>query len=125
MKEKNSDSFEILDVNAEEYRGTSNSLPRPVLVIKHCEKLQRYFFQIKVENFIGSCNKTIQGKNSLYNLFDSKTQKLTVKFLCLLEMKAQVRFSDHSLSDARKNVHFTFLHYTFADPRENFQPYLT
>lgn len=122
MKEKNSDSFEILDVNAEEYRGTSNSLPRPVLVIKHCEKLQTYFFQIEVVNFIGSCKKTIQGKNSIYNLFNNLTQKLTVLCLSSPELTAQVMFSDHFLSNVCPSVYFTFS--TSPDPPDPFQPNL-
>lgn len=70
-KEKNSDSFHKIDANAQEYKGTSNSLPRPVLVIKQCEKLQTNSFQIEAQNFIGSCKKIIQGKNLIYmyNIF--------------------------------------------------------
>lgn len=67
IKEKNSDSFKIIDTNAEEFRGTSNSLSGPVLVIKQCEKLQTHLFQIEVQNFIGSCEKTIQGENLKFN----------------------------------------------------------
>lgn len=78
-KKKNSDSFQKIDANAHEYRGTSNSLPRPVLVIKQCEKLQTNSFQIEVQNFIGNCKKTIQGKKLIYNIFNHSTQKLTLK----------------------------------------------
>lgn len=73
IKEKNSDSFKIIDANAEEFRGTSNSLPCPVLVIKQCDKLQTHSFQIEVHNFIGSCKKIIQGENLKYILLQLNT----------------------------------------------------
>lgn len=34
IKEKDGYAFEILDDNADEYKGSLNSLPHPVLVIK-------------------------------------------------------------------------------------------
>lgn len=59
MQETNSDSFKVIDIHAAEYKGTSDTLPNPVLVIKQSEQLQTHCFQIEVQNFIGSCKKTI------------------------------------------------------------------
>lgn len=61
MAEKNNNSFEVIDVSVEDYKGTSNSLPHPVLVINHSKQLQTHLFQIEVRNFIGSCKKIIPG----------------------------------------------------------------
>lgn len=64
MKEKNGDEFKLIDANDEDYKGTSNSLPNPVLVVKQKDKLANYCFEIEVQNFIGSCKKTIPGKTN-------------------------------------------------------------
>lgn len=64
----NSDSFKVIDINAAEYKGTSNTLPNPVLVIKQSEQLQTHCFQIEVQNFIGSRKKTITGDTNPLNL---------------------------------------------------------
>lgn len=62
LKEANDDSFKILDVNSEDYGGTLNTLPNPVLVIRQSEQLQTHCFQIEVQNFIDNCKKILQGK---------------------------------------------------------------
>lgn len=59
VTDNNSDTFTTLDENAEEYRGTSNSIPNPVLVIKRKEQLKNNIFQIEVHNLIGSRRKKI------------------------------------------------------------------
>lgn len=61
IKVKDDDAFEFLDVNAEEYRGSQNSLPHPVLVVKNTENLKTHIFQIEVHNFIGSSRRVITG----------------------------------------------------------------
>lgn len=58
IKEKNGDEFEPIDVNMENFKGTSNSLPNPVLIIRQLDELEKYCFQIEVRNFIGSCKRT-------------------------------------------------------------------
>lgn len=65
IKDKNSVSFEAIDVNDEKYSGTSNSLPSPVLVVKQTDELETCFFQIEVQNFIGSSKSIIPGKKAL------------------------------------------------------------
>lgn len=62
MKRNNDDSFKPVDVNADEFRGTLNTLPHPVLVIKQKKQLEIYRFNIEVDNFVGSCRKGIAGK---------------------------------------------------------------
>lgn len=59
IKEKSSIKFNQLDTNAVQYKGTSSSLPHPVLVIKHEDIQEKYCFQIEVGNFIGSRKKII------------------------------------------------------------------
>lgn len=61
VKEKEYDSFKEIDINADDYKGTSISLPYPVLVVKKSEQLQTSCFQIEVRNYIGSCKKSIRG----------------------------------------------------------------
>lgn len=60
-REKNSDKFQPINVNAEEFKGSSCSFPHPVLVVKQREQLENSTFQIKIKNFIGTCKKTIHG----------------------------------------------------------------
>lgn len=66
MKKNDEDEFSLIDVNVAEYKGTSNSLPCPVLVVTKKELLENQRFHIKVENFIGSTIKEIFGKNKSY-----------------------------------------------------------
>lgn len=61
IKEKDGYAYEILDVNADEYKGSLNSLPHPVLVIKQTERLKTHCFKIDVHNFIGTCSRIISG----------------------------------------------------------------
>lgn len=60
-REKNGDRFQLINVNAEEFKGSSCLFPHPVLVIKQRKQLENFTFQIKIKNFIGTCKKTIQG----------------------------------------------------------------
>lgn len=62
VKRNGQDMFSLIDANDPEYEGTSNSLHRPVLVVKKKELLENHFFHIKVDNFIGSSIKEIFGK---------------------------------------------------------------
>lgn len=64
IKEKSSIKFNQLDTNAVKFKGTSSSLPHPVLVIKHEDMQEKYCFQIEVGNFIGSRKKIIPGSIS-------------------------------------------------------------
>lgn len=49
-------------VNAEEYKGTTNSLPDPVLVLNNRNELKNNSYQITVTNFVGST--VLLGKNN-------------------------------------------------------------
>lgn len=62
VKKNDEDEFTFIDVNIAEYKGTSNSLPCPILVITKKELLENQSFHIKVENSIGSTIKNILGK---------------------------------------------------------------
>lgn len=71
VKGKDDDIFKLVDVNAEEYKGTSNSLPCPVLVVKKKEQLQNKRFHIEVDNFVGSRTTEISGrKNPFASVFE-------------------------------------------------------
>lgn len=65
MMENGSETFEPINVNAAEYKGTSNTYPHPVLVIKHVEKMENCSFAIKVKNLIGQAKKRIPGNEEL------------------------------------------------------------
>lgn len=61
-KKKNEEGcFTPIDVNTEEYKGTSNSLPHPVLVVNSKKHLEDNCFLIEVSNFVGSTKETISG----------------------------------------------------------------
>lgn len=70
IKEKSSETFIPIDENADEFEGTSNTLPHPVLVVNPKTDLTDYCFQIEVRNFIGSCKKITPGKS--YNSISSE-----------------------------------------------------
>lgn len=61
IKENNTDTFEPINVSAAEYKGTSDTFPHPVLVIKHLEKLDYCIFEIEVKNRIGEVKREISG----------------------------------------------------------------
>lgn len=48
------DCLEPIDVNAEEYRGSTNCLPHPVLALRGKDQLKKKCFKLKVTNFVGS-----------------------------------------------------------------------
>ncbi|XP_062598996.1 uncharacterized protein LOC134260459 [Saccostrea cucullata] len=60
-KNKDNDEYTPIDVNLEEYKGTSNSLPSPVLVIRTAQS-HDHAFKIEAQNFIGTGTKKIPGK---------------------------------------------------------------
>lgn len=64
-KNNDDNSFTPVDVNAEYYKGTSNSLPCPVLVFKQKQKELTQFFRIAVTNSVGTSYKMIQGNIKL------------------------------------------------------------
>lgn len=64
-KNNDDNSFTPVDVNAEDYKGTSNSLPCPVLVFKQKQKELTQCFQIAVTNLVGTSYKMIQGNIEL------------------------------------------------------------
>lgn len=47
------ETFEPINVNAVEYKGSTNTFPHPVLVIKHLEKMENCSFKLEVKNLIG------------------------------------------------------------------------
>lgn len=63
VKRKNDKAFTPVDVTDEDYKGTANSLPCPVLVVKQKNLLESQDFIIEVHNFVGSTTKDISGKN--------------------------------------------------------------
>lgn len=78
-KEKNGDTVQLINVNAEEYKGSSCSLTHPVLVVKQRELLEHFNFQIEVRSFVGTCTKTIQGKIKVFLYRSLKTKNQVSK----------------------------------------------
>lgn len=59
-KGKNKDVYTPIDCNEEDYKGTLNIIPHPVLVVKKSH-LENYNYQIEVTNFFGCTVKQISG----------------------------------------------------------------
>lgn len=57
-----SETFQPLNVNAEEYKGTSSLFPHPVLIIQHIERQKSCVFELEVKNRIGRATKQMQGE---------------------------------------------------------------
>lgn len=72
VKRNGHEKFSLIDVNDPEYKGTSNSLHCPVLVVEKKEQLENQCFHIKVDNFIGSSIEDIFGKN-IISCFSQKS----------------------------------------------------
>lgn len=68
IKKTNDDTFSSLNCNAEEFKGTTNVLPHPVLVVKQ-RNLGEYCFKIKAMNFIGNTEMVIPGNVFTKSLF--------------------------------------------------------
>lgn len=82
MMGNNSETFEPINVNAAEYKGTLNTFPHPVLVIKHVEKMENYSFEIEVKNLIGKVKKKIQGNKELFKNVPFINVKLLNAHVC-------------------------------------------
>lgn len=92
LKEKHTDVFKPIDVNAEKFKGTSIYLPHPVLMASHLDELEKYCFQIEVRNFIGSCKMTkMLGKNDSF-------------FFNIIIVKENLSFYTHNNSILTKNI---------------------
>lgn len=59
------DEFQPIDADDEEFKGTTNNLPHPKLVVKDRNLLENNCFQIKVSNFVGN-TKYIIGKKLIF-----------------------------------------------------------
>lgn len=60
-KRNEDDAFAPIDINAKEYKGTTVTLPHPVLFVKQKDQLENICFRIEVSNFIGSTQQDISG----------------------------------------------------------------
>lgn len=60
-KRKEEDTFTPIDINAEEYKGTTVTLPNPVLCLRQKDQ-EENCFQIEVTNFIGKTWQNVSGK---------------------------------------------------------------
>lgn len=77
VKRNGHEKLSLIDANNPQYKGTSNSIHCPVLVVKKNELLKNQRFHIKVDNFIGSSIKEIFGKNVF-------SYELLISFVILL-----------------------------------------
>lgn len=62
-KSKDDDTFTPIDINAEEYNGTTVAFPHPMLVVRQREN---NCYQIEVTNFIGKTVQTISGRKQYH-----------------------------------------------------------
>lgn len=63
-KSKDEEHYTPIDINTEEYEGTTVSFPHPVLVVRHRDQLEKNCFKIEVTNFIGKTVHEISGKKA-------------------------------------------------------------
>lgn len=54
FKDKYTNTVSPIDVSDENYKGTINSLPNPVLVVKNHTLLRNNIYQIEITNYVGS-----------------------------------------------------------------------
>ena len=66
VKNEDTGDWTSIDINSEEYRGTTDSLPQPVLVVHRREQINNHSFQIEVKNFIGTKTQLIPGIKRSY-----------------------------------------------------------
>lgn len=69
LKDKYTNTFSLIDVSDENYMGTINTLPNPVLVVKNHTQLRNNMYQIKITNYVGStvkkCSCNVIGDQNL------------------------------------------------------------
>lgn len=78
MKDKKSGTLQQINVNDDEYKGTSYSFPRPMLVVKHKETLENYSFRIEIENVIGVTEKDMPGNTCNNSVINSLVQNISI-----------------------------------------------
>lgn len=89
-REKNSNRFQPINVIAKEFEGSSCSFPYPVLVIRQREQLEN--FQIKIQNFLGTCEKTIQGIRSTFYIYtQGNANRIVPLGSCFKKIKVQTK----------------------------------
>lgn len=75
LKDKYTNTFSLIDVSDENYMGTINTLPNPVLVVKNHTQLRNNMYQIKITNYVGStvkkCSCNVIGTLIMVNLNSS------------------------------------------------------
>lgn len=75
FKDKYTNTFSLIDVSDENYMGTINSLPNPVLVVKNHTQLRNNIYQIEITNYVGStvekCSCNVIGTLIMVNLNSS------------------------------------------------------
>lgn len=59
FKDKYTNTCSLIDVSDENYMGTINSLPNPVLVVKNHTQLRKKIYQIEITNYVGSTVKQV------------------------------------------------------------------
>lgn len=65
-KSKDDDTFTPIDINADEYNGTTVTFPQPMLVVRQNDQLENNCYQIEVTNFVGKILQTISGRKQYY-----------------------------------------------------------
>lgn len=61
VRNEGTNYYTPININCEEFRGTTHAIPKPRLVVKRKNQIKPYSFQIRVENFIGTIKREIPG----------------------------------------------------------------
>lgn len=80
-KGNHEDEFKPIDADDEEFRGTTNYLPHPKLVVKDRNLLENNCFQIEVSNFVGKTIENISGKRLIFIEHSIKTSIVLKKLI--------------------------------------------
>lgn len=84
-KVNDDDIFTPIDMNTEEYKGTTKHLPSPVLVVNQGNQLEKDAFKIEVKSFVGSTIEIFSGKKHVC-LHECSTYKFTENSLYIYSM---------------------------------------
>ncbi|XP_062609206.1 uncharacterized protein LOC134270956 isoform X2 [Saccostrea cucullata] len=102
IKNASSGSYKALDITSEEYKGSSNNLPKPLLCIKQNVTLQNHLIHIEVQNFIGTTTREIPDERcSCSN--EVPNTKATSKLTAIFSKKgSSIRFNNLKLDLIRE-----------------------
>ncbi|XP_062568433.1 titin-like, partial [Saccostrea cucullata] len=103
IKNESSGSYKALDITSEEYKGSSNNLPKPLLCIKQNVTLQNHLIHIEVQNFIGTTTREIPDERCSCSNEEVPNTKATSKLTAIFSKKgSSIRFNNLKLDLIRE-----------------------